>query len=117
MTHARKGFEDCAAQGVALVCHGKQMFETSCDAPFANGCGSLALVYTGGDRVVIAPNGALRPEMASDGSGIWFLEPDARSDLWNVYDPSSGITQQRDAFQVQMMRERGFVPLWPGGAK
>ncbi|MCA1828079.1 MAG: hypothetical protein ABR567_02560 [Myxococcales bacterium] len=113
----RNGFENCSTQGVALVCHGQQMFAAECRSPFENGCGSLALVYAGGDRVVIAPNGALRPEMAKDGSGIWFLEPDARADLWNVYDPSNGITQQRDAFTVAMMRERGAVPLWPGGAQ
>lgn len=117
MTHARQGFGDCEAKGLTLTCHGKQVLEAQCEAPFENGCGSLALVYAGGERVVIAPNGAVRPEMASDGSGIWFLEPDARVDVWNLYDPSSGITQQQDAFRIQMMRERGFVPLWPGGAR
>ena len=117
MTHPRQGFQGCSVSGTTLVCRGKQVLEAQCGAPRGESCGSLALVYAGGERVVLAAHGALHPEMASDGSRIWFRDPALRTDLWNVYDPESGVMQQEDPYHVEVLREEGAVPLWPGGAK
>jgi len=117
LTHARSGFEGCSASGVALVCHGKPMLEAQCGSPSGDECGSLSVVYAGGERVVLAEHGARRPEMASDGSRIWFRDPALRTDLWNVFDPRSGVMQQLDPYEVEVLRGNGAVPLWPGGAR
>ena len=117
MTRVRTGFQGCSASGTTLVCQGKRMLDAQCGAPTHDGCGSLAVVYDGGERVVLAPNGARRPEMSSDGARIWFRDPALRTDLWNVFDPKSGVMQQEDPYDVEILREQGAVPLWPGGAR
>jgi len=68
-------------------------------------------------RRVLAAHGARRPELASDGSRIWFRDPAVRSDRWEVFDPRSGVMQEEDPDEIAVLRDSGAVPLWTGGAK
>ena len=68
-------------------------------------------------RRLLAAHGARRPEVASDGSRIWFRDPAVRTDLWEVFDPRSGVMQEEDPYEIAVLRDSGAVPLWTGGAK
>ena len=117
LTHARKGWGSCAAGGATIVCGGKQMVQVECGSPASDSCGSLSLVYAGGERIVLAAHGARRPELASDGSRIWFRDPASHTDLWEVFDPQSGVMQEEDSYEIAVLHNSGAVPLWTGGAK
>ena len=125
MTHARRGWQSCKAEGNVISCNGREMARVQCLVPADDACGALEIVYAGGEGVFLyrpadfdpdhpafTGGGALHPEMASDGGLIWFRNGDIRSDVWQVYDPQSGVFQERDGMGVALLRDRGSVPLW-----
>jgi hypothetical protein len=106
------------SDGVSVRCHGKELAQIECFQPSSEFCGTLALVFSGGERVLLAPHGAEQPEIAHDASYIWFRDPAIRSDLWNVYDPQSGVMQQQDTYTVSRLHRAEPPPIPLGkGAK
>jgi hypothetical protein len=129
LTHMRGGWRSCHAADRNLIeCGGRQVAQVECFEPGDEACGALAVRYTDGERVFLsrpagfepgqeAPIGSptvLRPELASDGSMIWFRSARRRDDYWTVFEPQTGITRQVDAVQIFQIRERDphSMPLW-----
>src|SRR3989442_14284313 len=95
LTHLRGGWRSChAADPNAVECGGKQVAQVECFQPGDEACGALAVRYADGERVFlsrpagfepgqeapIGPPTAIRPELASDGSMIWFGRPQRRGE-------------------------------------
>jgi len=129
MTHSRQGWGSCrAADPNAIECGGRQMALVECYLPGDEACGALAVRYADGERVflfrpagfepgreeTLTPGAVLRPELASDGTMIWYKPAQPRTEQWTVYEPESGLTRKVDAFKIFQMRERDphSMPLW-----
>jgi len=129
LTHLRGGWRSChAADPNVVECGGKQVAQVECFQPGDEACGALAVRYADGERVFISrPAGfepgqeepigsptAIRPELASDGSMIWFRRPQRRGEYWTVFELDTGITREVDAMQIFKIRERDphSMPLW-----
>jgi hypothetical protein len=129
LTHARGGWSSCRAADPNLVeCGGKQVAQVECFQPGEEACGALAVRYEDGERVFLAgPPGfepgqeeaiasatVLRPELASDGSMIWFKPAKRRDEYWTVFETQTGVKREVDAYQIFRMRERDphSMPLW-----
>jgi len=130
MTHRRSGWNSCqAADPNRIQCGGSEVAQVECFHPADEACGALAIHYADGERVFLfRPFGfepgqdesalgsvVIRPELASDGSKIWYRAPTTRgSNAWTVYEPETGITQEVDAYTIFRIRERDphSMPLW-----
>ena len=130
MTHRRPGWSSCQATDPNRIqCSGKEVAEVECFHPADEACGALAVHYADGERVFLfrpfgfepgqdessLDSAVIRPELASDGSKIWYRAPTARgNNAWTVYEPETGITQEVDAYTIFRIRERDphSMPLW-----
>jgi hypothetical protein len=129
VTHYRGGWGSChAADPNVIECGGKQVAQVECYQPAEEACGALAVLYADGERVFLVrplgfepgqedslqPGAVLRPELASDGSMIWYRTAIGRKDSWTVYEPQTGITREVDTFRIFQIRERDphSMPLW-----
>lgn len=129
VSHYRSGMASCRAADPNIIeCGGKQMAQVECFHPGDESCGALAIKYADGERVFLSrppgwepesqvnieSNGVVRPEMAGDGSLIWFRNADSRNESWQVYEPNTGIIREVDNFRIFQIRERdrSTVPLW-----
>jgi hypothetical protein len=129
MTRMRSGWRSCqAADPNAIRCGGTEVAQIECFHPGEEACGALAIRYADGERVFLfRPFGfepgqdesmmvsaVIRPELASDGSKIWYRAPTKGGEVWTVYEPQTGITQQVDAYHIFRIRERDphSMPLW-----
>ena len=129
MTHYRPGWSSChAADPNVIQCGGREMAKVECFTPGDETCGALAVAYADGERVFLwrppgfepgqeaslEAGGVIRPELASDGSKIWFRPAEARRDSWTVYEPETGVTTQVDGFRIFQIREKDphSMPLW-----
>ena len=130
LTHYRSGWSSCRAADQNLIqCGGKEMAKVECYKPEDESCGALAIHYADGERVFLfrppgfepgqedslEPGAVLRPELASDGSSIWFKQMLGKTgDYWTVFEPQTGQWRQVDAFQIFQIRERDphSMPLW-----
>jgi len=131
VTHYRSGWGRCqAADPNVIQCGGKQMAQVECFQPTDETCGALAVHYADGERVFLfrpegfepgngneaslEAGGVIRPELASDGSMIWYKSAQNRGDSWTIFEPETGITRQVDAFRMFQIRERDphSMPLW-----
>jgi hypothetical protein len=130
MTHTRSGWSSCqAADPNTIRCGGKEVAQVECFHPADEACGALAIRYADGERVFLfRPVGfepgqdesmlisaVLRPELASDGSKIWYRAPTRRgNESWTVYEPQTGITEEVDSYRIFRIRERDphSLPLW-----
>jgi hypothetical protein len=128
----RAEFHDCSAAGGAdIVCGGKPVAHIECFLPRSDSCRALAVRYSGGERIFLyRPSGfdpdapeaspaeeigaVLQPEMARDGSLIWFKP--IGSEMWATYEPATGATGSADAEKVLKLRgaqTEGPVQLSP----
>lgn len=131
ITHYRGGWGSCrAADPNVIECGGKQMAQVECFHPAEEACGALAIHYADGERVflfrppgfepgeeaeaALEPRAVLRPELASDGSMIWYRPANSRSDVWTVFEPQTGIYRQVDSYRIFKIREQDphSMPLW-----
>ncbi len=129
VTHYRGGMNSChAADANVIECGGRAMAQVECFEPSDEACGALAVRYADGERVFLSrPAGwtpesqtaldadtVLRPEMASDGSMIWFRNAGAGQDVWQIYETDTGILRHADSFQIFQIRQRdrSSVQLW-----
>jgi len=130
MTHMRSGWNSCqAADPNTIRCEGKEVAQVECFHPGDEACGALAIRYADGERVFLfrpfgfepgqddstLESAVIRPELASDGSKIWYRAPTTRGNaVWTVYEPQTGITQVVDSYQIFRIRERDphSLPLW-----
>ncbi|HTO95582.1 MAG TPA: hypothetical protein VMK66_00955 [Myxococcales bacterium] len=134
ITHYRSGWSSCrAVDPDAIRCGDKQMAKVICFKPGDESCGALAIDYLDGERVFLwrppdfepededslQPGGVIRPELASDGSMIWFKSPANSRDGWTVFEPETGVTREVDAFRIFSIREKDphSLPLWVVAAK
>lgn len=134
MTHYRSGWGSCHAMDPNIIqCGNTQVARVECFNPGDESCGALAVNYADGERVFLwrpagfepgqeaslEPGGVIRPELASDGSRIWFRPAHARRDVWTVYEPQTGITSEVDSFRMFRIREKDphSMPLWIPAAK
>jgi hypothetical protein len=132
VSHFRSGMGSCRAADPNIIeCGGKKMAQVECFHPGDESCGALAIQYADGERVFLSrPAGwdpqsqvtldssaVVRPEMAGDGSMIWFRNGDSRSESWQLYEPDTGILREVDNFRIFQIRERDrhSVPLWAHG--
>jgi hypothetical protein len=129
LTHARGGWSSCRAVDPNVVqCGGQQVARVECFQPGDEVCGALAVRYADGERVFLArPPGfepgqeapiasatAIRPELASDGSMIWFKPSLRRGEYWTIFEPETGLKREVDGFQIFRIREQDphSMPLW-----
>jgi hypothetical protein len=116
----RPEFRDCSAAGDGdIVCGGKPAAHVECFLPRSDSCRALAIRYASGERVFLyRPTGfdpdspeaspsedvgaALQPEMARDGSLIWFKATD--SEAWSTFDPATGAIGSADSTKVVQLR-------------
>jgi hypothetical protein len=131
ITHFRGGWTSCHAADPNMIrCGGKEVAQVECFHPAEEACGALAIRYADGERVFLfrpigfepgeeaeaslLPRAVLRPELASDGSMIWYKAAHARGDSWTIYESQTGISREVDAFQIFKIRERDphSMPLW-----
>jgi hypothetical protein len=130
MTHYRSGWRSCqAADPNVIQCGGKPMAKVECFQPSDETCGALAVNYADGEQVFLwrpagfvpgpdaplEPGGVIRPELASDGSMIWFKSAQGgRGDTWTIFEPETGITREVDSFRMFQIREKDphSMPLW-----
>jgi hypothetical protein len=131
LTHYRSGWSSCRAADQNLIqCGGKQMAQVECYRPEDESCGALAIHYADGERVFLfrppgfepgqedslEPGGALRPELASNGSSIWFkpVVGGKAGDDWTVFEPQTGQWRKVGPFEMFQIRERDphSMPLW-----
>jgi hypothetical protein len=132
VSHFRSGMGSCRAADPNIIeCGGKKMARVECFNPGDESCGALAIQYADGERVFLSrpagwdpqsqvsldSNAVVRPEMAGDGSMIWFRNADNRSESWQLYEPDTGILREVDNFRIFQIRERDrhSVPLWAHG--
>lgn len=129
LTHAREGWSSChAADPNVVQCGGRQVAQVECFQPGDEACGALAVLYADGERVFLArPPGfepgqeapiasatVIRPELASDGSMIWFKPAQRRGEYWTVFEPETGVKREVDAYRIFRIRELDphSMPLW-----
>ncbi len=129
MTHTRTGWNSCqAADPNTIRCGGQDVAQIECFHPADEACGALAIRYADGERVFLfrpfgfdagqddstLESAVVRPELASDGSKIWYRAPTRHGSAWLVYEPQTGIAQEVDSYQIFRIRERDphSVPLW-----
>jgi hypothetical protein len=130
ITHMRSGWNSCQATDPNTIrCGGQDVAQVECFHPGDEACGALAIRYADGERVFLfrpfgfeagqddstLESAVIRPELASDGSKIWYRAPTPRGNaVWTVYEPQTGITQVVDSFQIFRIRERDphSLPLW-----
>jgi hypothetical protein len=135
MTHYRSGWSSCRGVDPNIIqCGDKQMAKVICFRPGDESCVALAIDYLDGDRVFLwrppgfnpdedgstdAVGGVLRPELASDGSLIWFKSPQNSRDSWTVFEPDTGVDREVDAYRIFSIREKDphSLPLWVVPAK
>src|SRR3989442_5829584 len=121
LTHLRGGWRSChAADPNAVECGGKQVAQVECFQPGDEACGALAVRYADGERVFLsrpagfepgqeAPIGsptAIRPELASDGSMIWFGRPQRRGEYWAVFELGTRVTRGGEPGQIFKSSQR-----------
>jgi hypothetical protein len=134
-TKFRGGMNNCSSAAAnTIVCGGNPVAQVECFQPRSNSCRGLAVRYADGERVwLYQPQGfdpdnpeasasaedettAIQPEMARDASLIWFRRSNAPSDLWETYDPSTGIFDEVDTMRVFQLRDKqlaeGPVEIW-----
>lgn len=129
LTQHRGGWNSCrAADPNVIECGGKQMAQVECFHPADEACGALAIRYADGERVFLwrppgfdpgkeaplDPGGVLRPELASNGSMIWFKPARSRSEYWTVFEPETGVSHQVTEHGIFNIREHDphSMPLW-----
>jgi len=129
LTHRREGWSSCRAADPNVVqCGGIQVAQVECFQPGDEACGALAVRYADGERVFLArPAGfepgqeasiasptVIRPELASDGSMIWFKPAQRRDEYWTIFEPQTGVKREVDGYQIFRIRERDphSMPLW-----
>jgi len=90
ITHMRTGWGSCqAADSNTIRCGGQDVAQVECFHPADEACGALAIRYADGERVFLfrpfgfeagqddsaLESAVVRPELASDGSKIWYRAP------------------------------------------
>ena len=137
MTRFRKNFKECAVAGDgAVTCGGNPAAQVECFQPRSNSCRALAIKYADGERVWLYepmkfdPDNpqsevneddplVLQPEIAGDGSLIWFRRSNAYPGTWETYEPLTGVFAESDSRNILLLRGRpeGAVSLVPPAPK
>ena len=126
-THFRNNFRDCTAGGGGeIICQGKPAAQVECFQPSSNSCRALAVRYADGERVwLYEPMGfdpdqpeasnsseddtvVLQPEMARDGSLIWFRRSNGPRGYWQTYEPLTGLFDEVDTMKVIRLRGQSY---------
>lgn len=106
----RPEWEKCTTDGIAVTCQGKEEAKIECTKPANEWCATMTLVFASGERVELAPFGAIVPEISPEAGYISWKDPKVTGDYWQVYDPQASVQQQVDSFRVYQLR-RAYQPI------
>ena len=134
LTKYRGGINNCTNVQTGpdgKVSCGQQIVATvECYLPRQETCTALAVRYPDGERVFLyeptgfnpahseeaaadTQNFALRPQIAEDGTFIWFRRSDSRFGSWEAYEMDTGAVYTTDGRGVIDAQHRhGAKPLW-----
>ena len=112
LSRPRAGWQSCGAKGSVISCRGKEVARVECGEPEGEVCGTLAVLYAGGERVTLTRRRARRPELQPDGSHLWYSAGDSHTGLWSLYDLQSGVMQEVDLYQIFEWHDPDSIPLW-----
>jgi hypothetical protein len=133
LTKFRGGFSNCASVSIEqgrVSCGSRLVATVECFLPRQQTCAALAVRYPDGERVFLYqpplfnPNHseefaantddfALRPQMAEDGTFIWFRRSDAHSGNWEAFEMDTGALLEADSRSVfDQQSHHGARPLW-----
>jgi len=122
LTKFRSSVSNCTKVTIEqgnVSCDGMLMATIECYRPRQQTCGMLAVLYPDGERVFLyePPQGAdewaERPQVAEDGSFIWFKRSESHAGNWESYEMDTGVLNEADVRSVLDQESRhGARPLW-----